>query len=202
MSFGVESTICTVSAFAALMMTVEVAGLQSSFGELLLRSFGFAVVIAFSMIAMGLYRNEPRGGLGGIALRLGLSFILSVALLTALFRLFPETRESPLTLIFVFFLGLLGVGITRALLIRMMPRRLFSRRILVIGSGENAKSVWEQEESIKNAGGELVGFVCFTGTRNLIPSLKAFDIAEPIADFARQHSVHAVSYTHLTLPTN
>lgn len=55
-----------------------------------LKAFLFAVVMIFTMTAVGLYQRNFREGLGGMLLRVALSAVLSLIIMTVLFYLFPS----------------------------------------------------------------------------------------------------------------
>jgi sugar transferase (PEP-CTERM system associated) len=106
---------------------------------LILRALFFACIILISMAATGRYQRLMEDGFVDESLRVGLSFVIGLVAMGLFFYVFPS--------LFIgrgaFFLALL-FSFVSFLFIRkmfydyMLDLRLLKRRVLVLGSGENA----------------------------------------------------------------
>ncbi|HHM04758.1 MAG TPA: TIGR03013 family PEP-CTERM/XrtA system glycosyltransferase [Gammaproteobacteria bacterium] len=104
----------------------------------------FALGFQLTMVGMGLYQRNLREGLGGMALRITLSGIVAVAVLSLLFFVFPDLLLGRGVFGAAFVAGLVGVVITRLVFFHVIDQETLKRRVLVLGAGRRAAHISER----------------------------------------------------------
>ena len=133
----------TAASFAGALMPTDSDGAA----DLVHSSVAFALVLLFSMSALGMYQGSGNGIKTTLG-RLTPSFALGFALLHALVALRPEVdpaaiNPEPGEIALVFLLGAAGVVLTRVVVYRSARSELLEARLLFIGSGQLARECME-----------------------------------------------------------
>ena len=118
----------------------------------------FALVLAISMTAMGLHTRNVVDDFAGMMIRIGLSFGLGFMANTLIFYVYPSLYLGRGVLAFALLLAFFGVLITRTLY-QKLDARIFRNRILVLGTGKNAKLLEDMEAESLKRGQQIVGYV-------------------------------------------
>ncbi|HZX29459.1 MAG TPA: sugar transferase, partial [Telluria sp.] len=103
-----------------------------------LTSLAFALIVLFSMSALGMYQHSLRAGTRATLLRLMPSFALGFLLMHALMALRPDMYLGRASLGFVFTVGAAGVALTRLVVLKSAESRLMESRLLFVGAGPTA----------------------------------------------------------------
>lgn len=103
-----------------------------------LTSLAFALVVLFSMSALGMYQHSLRAGARATLLRLMPSFALGFLLMHALMALRPDMYVGRAALGLVFGIGAAGVALTRLIVLKSAESRLMESRLLFVGAGVTA----------------------------------------------------------------
>lgn len=107
--------------------------------RLYLSSLTFALVIIFSMSALGMYQHDAGGSLRLTLVRIMPSFALGFALLWALIAVRPEIYVGRGISSLVFALGATGVLLTRLVVFKSAESALLEARLIFIGDGAIAR---------------------------------------------------------------
>ncbi len=107
--------------------------------NLYLSSLTFALVIIFSMSALGMYQQGSREGLRTTLIRIMPSFALGFALLSALIAVRPEMYFGRGVSSIIFALGATGVVLTRLVVFKSAESALLEARLMFVGSGALAR---------------------------------------------------------------
>ncbi len=128
-------------ASASLASALWVSDGQGHFraDKLYLSSLTFALVIVFSMSALGMYQHSAREGLRTTLIRIMPSFGLGFALLSMLIAVRPEIYFGRGVSSAIFALGATGVVLTRLVVFKSAESALLEARLIFIGSGELAR---------------------------------------------------------------
>ncbi len=122
-----------------------IAGSQTAFGQALpWRASLVAMVLTFSMAALGLYQAHLRAGWLGRLTRQGVAFVLGGIALTVLYYAIPALYLGRGILGIDLLLGYLVIASWRALFLSVVDADLFKRRVMMLGAGERAADLVRQ----------------------------------------------------------
>lgn len=190
----IEAAILVIAVYAGayLRFSGGLAEITQSIGPLFPRGLVFAAVMMLSMVAMGLYHARLQPRRTGMLLRVAVGFVLSGAVMTALFYLFPYLYLGrgalALTVLFSFVL----IAVVRLLFYAVVDDDLFKRRVLVFGAGEKAASVLNMRRRADVRGFKLVGFVSSPSEAVKVPGDLLVDVNEPLYQFAAANAVDEI----------
>jgi sugar transferase (PEP-CTERM system associated) len=141
---------------------------RPAIGALLPEIASAALILIFSMAAMGLHHARQREPLGGILLRIGVAFILGISLITAINLLIPNlfTSKEHFLPLFVA-LSLAGLGILRIAFYKYVDGRIMKRQVLVIGTGEKANKFMRLRRKSDQRGFTVRGYVRLSTNSNI-----------------------------------
>ncbi|MCB1777053.1 MAG: TIGR03013 family PEP-CTERM/XrtA system glycosyltransferase [Candidatus Competibacteraceae bacterium] len=107
----------------------------------------FVGVMLFIMTALGLYERNFWSGRGDMLLRISVSFLVGLFVMTLVYYLFPALflgrGEFSLSLGIAFF----GVLLLRFIFFEASDREVLKRQILVLGVGQNASRIAEMQQN-------------------------------------------------------
>ncbi|MFZ0788864.1 MAG: TIGR03013 family XrtA/PEP-CTERM system glycosyltransferase [Chromatiaceae bacterium] len=158
-------------------------------GSLTATGILFAAGMSTAVLSMGLYQRGSQGQEAAFVVRLGLAFVLGTALLAAIFYLVPTLFMGRgvlgLSLVFSF----IGINVVRELFVRLVTAESRKRRVLVLGAGDNARSIADLAARDPNLGFVVVGFVPLPRSQVSVDSSLVLDANRPLAELAIKHSV-------------
>ena len=105
------------------------------------RAVLFLLVMFLIMTAFGLYQREPQEGMWGYFPRLGVSFVVGTAVMSALLYVLPGIDIGREALVTSVFLALAGTAAVRLCYIKIGTHIKVRRRVLVLGCGSRAGKV-------------------------------------------------------------
>jgi sugar transferase (PEP-CTERM system associated) len=185
-------------ASASLASAVWFSGTSGHFraDNLYLSSLTFALVIIFSMSALGMYQHSSREGIRTTLIRIMPSFALGFALLSALIAVRPEIYFGRGVSILIFALGATGVVLTRLVVFKSASSALLEARLLFVGSGALAR------ECIELAGSKfgfhqchVVGCVPIPGEESCVPDACLLPVGESLLTMARRYEASEIVVT-------
>ena len=164
--------------------------------NLYLSSLTFALVIIFSMSALGMYQHGAREGLRTTLIRIMPSFGLGFALLSALIAVRPDLYFGRGISILIFAIGATGVMITRLVVFKSAGSSLLGARLLFIGGGPLAH---ECIELAANKFGfhqcHVIGCVPVKGEENCVPDAIMLPRGESLLAMARKYEATEIVVT-------
>ncbi len=119
----------------------------------------FVAVAVLCLFTMGLYHRQFILDAKEVALRIVVSFVFCVFILSILFYFIPGTRIWVSAFLPGIAIGAWAVFVARLLFRRVADLDAFKRRVLVLGAGPQAKRVENIERKFRPARFALVGFV-------------------------------------------
>ena len=93
----------------------------------------FAVTMLVAMIVVGLYQRKFREGMGGMLLRVTISALLGLALMSVIFYAFPNTFLGRGAFGLAFGIAVIGIILVRTVFFRLVDQETLARRVLVLG---------------------------------------------------------------------
>ncbi|RJG27630.1 TIGR03013 family XrtA/PEP-CTERM system glycosyltransferase [Massilia cavernae] len=164
--------------------------------NLYLSSLTFALVIIFSMSALGMYQHSSREGIRTTLIRIMPSFGLGFALLSALIAVRPEMYFGRGISILIFALGATGVLLTRLVVFKSAESALLEARLLFIGGGQLAR------ECIDLAASKfgfhqfhVIGCVPLQDEENCVPDACLLPMGESLLEMARKYEASEIVVT-------
>lgn len=152
----------------------------------------FAVGMSVAMTSMGLYQRGVQEHEAAFVVRIGLAFLLGLALLAVGFFAFPALFMGRgvlgLSLVFSF----IGVSAVRELFTRLVNAESRWRRVLVLGAGVNALCIAETLERGGSVGFLVVGYVPLPRSHTMIDDARLLRPDRPLVEIAIEHAVDDV----------
>jgi sugar transferase (PEP-CTERM system associated) len=186
--------LASASLASALWFTDGLGGFRAD--NFYLSSLTFALVIIFSMSALGMYQPSAREGIRTTLIRTIPSFALGFALLSALIAVRPEIYFGRGISSVIFALGATGVVLTRLVVFKSAESALLEARVLFVGAGERAR------ECMALAGSKLgfhqvhvVGCLPLNGEQPLVAEAHVLPQGESLLEMARRYEVSEIVVT-------
>jgi sugar transferase (PEP-CTERM system associated) len=152
----------------------------------------FAVVMSGALVALGLYQRGVQEQEAGFVVRLGLGFLLGMAMLTIVFYLVPAVFIGRgvigLSLVFSF----AGVILVREVFTRFSSDEARKRRVLVLGAGINAHNIEDLLTNDPGLGFVVVGYVPLPKSHRLVPADKLIEGDESLVDIAIEREIDEI----------
>jgi sugar transferase (PEP-CTERM system associated) len=123
----------------------------------------FALAMMTTMIVVGLYQRNFREGMGGMLLRVLISALLGLTLMSVIFYAFPETFLGRGAFGMAFGMSVVGIIMVRALFFRLVDQDTLARRVLVLGAGKRAMAIAGLRRKSDRRGCHIVGYVHVPG---------------------------------------
>ena len=159
-------------------------------GEVAPNALVFTMVMITIMVALGLYERHFWRGKSDMLLRVGISFLLGLFVMTNVYYLFPDLYLGRGEFSLAFVISFVGVLLLRFLFFQVTDYDLLKRRVLVLGVGQHAAQIEELQEhpAIAAASFRVLGYVRVHGdetrrvseTRILQPTTTLFDLSEQL----------------------
>ena len=176
--------------FAVQIRFPEGAAEASGFFDGLGTKLGlFVAVNLVAMLCMGLYRRGLQGAMADTVVRVMGAFVLSVALLAALFYIFPSLFFGRGVLVLAFILAFAGVLITRLLVGRLLGLNALKRHVLVLGAGRAAALFNLLCGRSENRNFELVSFAAQGNEACVVDPASLVKLDRPLDEYARLHHI-------------
>jgi sugar transferase (PEP-CTERM system associated) len=168
----------------------------------------FAVMMLAVMIVVGLYQRNFREGMGGMLLRVGISALLGLPLMSVIFYAFPSTFLGRGAFGLAFAIALIGIILVRIAFFRVVDEETLARRILVLGAGKRAMAIAGLRRKSDRRGCNIVGYVHVPGEHDevdagliirrdttlveLAQSLRVDEIIVAVEDRRKNFPVHEI----------
>ena len=118
------------------------------------------LVLSLSMAGVGLYSSSQPRDLVGILLRFAAAVLLCLVVFSVLHAFLPAMTVRPQQFLLLFAGSLVGLALIRFLFYRLLRQTLFERRVLVIGTGHNARLIEQiRTRNSPQNGFDLIGFI-------------------------------------------
>ena len=192
---AIEATILVASVYIGASIRFADSGypFTKQFSHFFLSACAFAIVIIFSMSALGMYQLNFREGLRNTVLRLMPSFTLGFTIITLVFYLLPELYFGRGILSLVIIVAASGILITRLLIFKFSQAGLLESRIIFLGSGVLAKECGELAiHNIAYHKYDIIGFVPMQEEESCVPSSSLLPKDASLAEIASQHNASEI----------
>ncbi len=145
-----------------------------------------------SLFAMGLYHGRNSTRFYDVFIRTILSLGLAFVILTVIFYLWPSLAVWRRSIFIALPVSLAGIFLLRYLFLRLIDTDLIARRILVLGTGENAAQVEALEGSSESYGLNCVGFLDVEGNSIHVSPSRVIAGSEPLLQLCIDRQVSEI----------
>ncbi|MBF0142809.1 MAG: TIGR03013 family PEP-CTERM/XrtA system glycosyltransferase [Magnetococcales bacterium] len=146
------------------------------------RAVFFALVMVVSMAATGRYQRVMVDGFTGEVLNVTLSFIIGLVAISLQFYVFPDLLIGRGSFGYTLTLAWAGVLLVRWFFIHhIFDVANLKRRVLVIGTGNNARLVWERSQRARTDH-LILGFWPVAGCPEAVPRQQLLEGGEDLAE--------------------
>lgn len=160
--------------------------------EFIFSALVFSVVMCMIMTAMGLYERNFWNGKSDMMLRVGISFMLGLFVMTAIYYLSPRLYLTRDSFILIFAIAFAGVVVLRFLFFKISDNKRVGRRILVLGIGQYAKRM-EELQGKTNSGLSIVGYLQLHAEEVLqVPANRLVRMTTNLSDLAENLSIDEI----------
>jgi sugar transferase (PEP-CTERM system associated) len=142
----------------ALRMMLGYQETMPHFDEVVPNALVFVVVMVAIMTAMGLYERNFWSGRSDMLLRVGVSFLVGLFVMTLVYYLFPDISLGRGEFSLALGVAFVGVLVLRFMFFEVSNREALKHRVLVLGAGQNASRIKELQQG-GNASFVVAGYV-------------------------------------------
>jgi len=162
------------------------------FNEIVLSAVVFTVILSLIMTAMGLYERNFWNGRSDMLLRVGVSFMLGLFVMTAIYYLFPDLYLSRMAFSLTVVIAFVGVVLLRLIFFKMSSDTRVNRRLLVLGVGQHAARL-EQLQANKNIGFSILGYIQVHEEETpRVPGGRMLQVTSNLSELADQLSIDEI----------
>lgn len=169
---------------------------SNRFENFFLSASAFAMVIIFSMSALGMYQISFSEGFKNTLLRLMPSMVLGFCIITVIFYWVPSLHFGRGILGVVILIAVAGILIVRAIIFHSSESRLLESRVIFVGNGALAKECCDLAwKNISYHKYHIVGFVGVPGEKNCVPTSAILPVGESLVFMARKYNASEIVVT-------
>ncbi|MCP5195733.1 MAG: TIGR03013 family PEP-CTERM/XrtA system glycosyltransferase [Gammaproteobacteria bacterium] len=140
------------------MMVLTGQNAMPHLGEITPSALIFVFVMLAIMTAMGLYERNFWSGRSDMLLRIGVSFLVGLFMMTLAYYLFPDLALGRGEFSLSFGIAFFGILLLRFVFFEVSNHEVLKRRVLVLGVGRNANCIEELQQDA-NTGFLVAGYV-------------------------------------------
>ncbi|MCB1769722.1 MAG: TIGR03013 family PEP-CTERM/XrtA system glycosyltransferase [Candidatus Competibacteraceae bacterium] len=174
------------------MMVLTNQGTMPQINELAPSALVFVGVMLSIMTAMGLYERNFWSGRGDMLLRIGVSFLVGLFVMTLAYYLFPDLSLGRGEFSLSFGIAFFGVLLLRFVFFEASDREVLKRRILVLGVGQNASRIEEMQQNT-SISFLVAGYVQLHEDEDLrVPANDLFRVSNHLSDLAERLEIDEI----------
>lgn len=152
-------------------------------------SLGYSFIFITIMFALGIYNPRVATTFPNVVIRLSVSFLLGLFVLTAIFYVFPEFLIWRSVLAGAMIAAFLGILVAHYVFMHAIDLTPLKRRVLVVGTGRQAARIEQLERS-----GHAFGFVCTgyletSGEDAEVPAERRLPANAALGDYVERENV-------------
>ncbi len=193
---GVEGTLFVLLGLLSLNLAPRLfhtVGSAQPLQATLIQSATIGVVLLLALVAVGLYSAHQRAELGGVISRTLVGFAGAALVLQAVYWLAPGVAVAPPVLGITLLFCLAAFAMVRPVFYHYVDASLLTRRVLVVGTGERARSIEGLRRKSDQRGFRLVGFVNVSSQgKILVREDKVIHLQSQLCRYALEHDVDEI----------
>jgi sugar transferase (PEP-CTERM system associated) len=157
------------------------------------KAAAFAIMLSISMTAVGLHTRNVADDFAGMMIRIALSFALGFIGNTLLFYIYPALYLGRGVLALSLLIAFFGILITRTFY-QKLDAHIFTSRVLILGTGKNARLLESMEEEASSRGQRIIAYVEADNddSENLVSSEKIQKIKTTLLDLVGELAIDEI----------
>ncbi len=159
---------------------------------LILASMLFASTLAFSLSAIGLYRRSLGQNEYELLARTAVGFSISTFLIVGIYYIIPQVSIARSVLAYALIFAFLGMMVCRYVFKKVVKQDVLKKKILVVGGGDNAKKILQNNEGYLHKGFEIVGCFATPNEEIAVDKKKVFNPKLKLTDIVNQYSIEEI----------
>ena len=157
---------------------------------------GFALVVIFSMSALGMYQHSSREGIRTTLVRIMPSFALGFTLLNALVALRPDFDAGGAANLMFFAMGAAGVLLTRLVVFKSAESALLEARLIFVGGGAIARECIALADNRRGFHQfSVIGCTQVAGEQACVPETAMLASGPSLLELAQRHDATEIVVT-------
>jgi len=167
---------------------------ESRFSEdyILLSSLLFAITLTLSLSGIGLYRRSLGWNDYELLSRTSVGFSAAIFIIVSIYYVFPEFIIARSVLAYSLLLAFLGMMSCRFIFKRLAGKNVLKKKVLVIGSGNNAQKILKSNTGYIHRGFEIVGCVATANEPKTVAQNTLIDNKKKLVDIAQQYNIDEI----------
>jgi len=161
-------------------------------GPLWTRGLIYTGLMLAVMASVGLYQSDLRDNLRELLFRIGVAFVMGLAILNVLLVLVPAKTVGTTALALTFAFSVAGVMIFRAVMYRYAHSSLFRRRVMILGAGQTAAQIERLRRKSDWQDLTLLGYVHVPGEHNVVDDSKIIPWNGSLYELAQLHGADEI----------
>ena len=154
-----------------------------------IKAIVFALIMWLSMTAVGLHTRNVVDDFAGLMIRIFLSFTLGFVGVALAFYVKPELFIGRGAFALALLISFFGILITRTFYQKLDNHKIFRRKILVLGTGDQASLIDQISNQCMSRGMEIIGFVHIDQNDPKISANKLLDIQTTLYDLVEEYHI-------------
>ncbi len=149
----------------------------------------YAVVMLISMVSMGAYQRGLQDR-ADLILRTGLAFLFASMASTLAFFVFPELSLGRGVFAFALLFSFVMVLLIREIYIHIAGAEAFKHRLLVLGTGKNARLIYDLEN--EGVGFSIAKFLHLHDKDDVIPKSRQVELSDSLLALAFKEGIDEI----------
>ena len=160
--------------------------------ELFLQAFVFVLVMLSILTGMGLYERNFWDGKADMILRVGVSFLLGLFVMTLIYYLIPTLYIGRVEFGYSFSIAFIGVVLARFVFIQISDQDILKRRVMVLGSGVVAAQLERLMGDANIQGFKIVGYVSTENVHEHMQLEQVLKVQTNLLALAETHQIDEI----------
>jgi len=156
------------------------------------KAYIFTFSMLLSMTAMGLHTRNVVDDFSSMMIRIFLSFGLGFFVTAIVYYIYPQFFLGRGVVAITFFVGFVGILLTRTLHQKLDNHNIFKRKVLVLGSGKNGLIVEGVLDKAKKQGYDVIGCIAINDEAPLVNEKNLVEIETTLLDLCLDNKVDEI----------
>lgn len=155
-------------------------------------ALGYSTILMVIMFSFGIYSDISGHGYYNFVIRLGVSFVFGLIVLSAIFYLFPSLLIWRSVMAGALVSAFFGVLVSHYIFLHAIDLTPLKRRVAILGTGVQAARIDWLEREDRALGFVTQGFIGMPGEICRVPPARILSESISIRDFVKQRNVEEI----------
>ena len=194
----IEAGVAFAMVYSANFIRFYADGLDLSvaFDDLQGSAIVVSLVTSICILSTGLYVGKLREGMAGVLIRIGLSLVMSGAVVVLFFYLFPDLSQGRGVLAIAYIQAFFIIGTIRVVFFELVDTSTFKSKVLVYGAGSEAAYIDRVlRRKSDRRGFQITGYILLDGEECEIDQNKLVSIDSNLLDYVLENQIDEIVIT-------